>query len=536
MIGVAANSRDIETATEFFELFKTPWEPVVPGRDYSVVLSTGLQPQEYRAPVVVMYASAGHGDRLERHSRASHTAVELRLDADRFPVYGAVASFESTDGPSILSLDGRAVDHFVETGSQLVCRVGYDLFEEVRFLLELGQPAAYAPIPTLEFHIECLRRILLKAGVAFIEVPPRPRESDFVCCLTHDLDFYGIRRHPFDATMAGFVARSSVGTLVDWIKGRRPATDVFRNWQALLSLPLVFLGLAPDPWKPIDDYEEVEHDRPSTYFVIPFKGRPGVSPSGSVVPRRAVAYQASEIRQELREAHGRGREIALHGIDAWRDTEAGRAEMKEIGSIVGPGPTGVRMHWLYGDSGTPERLEEAGFDYDSTWGYNDTIGFRPGTSQVFRLSGTRGLLELPLTIMDSALLFRGRSNLSPQEAQDRCSAVIAAARRFGGSIVINWHDRSRAPERLWGRTYDAVVAMIGEGKRAWFATAQQAVAWFRWRRSIAFGFEAGNRVRITAASSPSGLPACSVYVHRPAQTPAALERLTFDGRELIVQL
>ena len=45
---------------------------------------------------------------------------------------------------------------------------------------------------------------------------------------------------------------------------------------ALLSLPLVFLGLVPDFWRPFDDYARVEEGTRSTFFLVPFKGRPGV--------------------------------------------------------------------------------------------------------------------------------------------------------------------------------------------------------------------------------------------------------------------
>ena len=38
MIGVAASADRIEVVNEFFELFKTPWEPFVPGKRYPIVL------------------------------------------------------------------------------------------------------------------------------------------------------------------------------------------------------------------------------------------------------------------------------------------------------------------------------------------------------------------------------------------------------------------------------------------------------------------------------------------------------------------
>ena len=537
MLGVAAADHDLDVVAELFELFKTPWEPAAPGRHYDVVLSAGIDVQGIDARVVLAYGAASHGsDTAHCGTREAQSGTELSWGETRLPLFGRAGLFETGSSPSLLSLDGQPADHRACVGGRVVWRVGYDLFSEIRHLLTTGQPEAYAPTPTLEWHIELLRQLLLKSGASFVEIPPRPAGFDFTCCLTHDLDFFGIRRQGLGPSLAGFVARASVGTLVDWARGRRPASEVARNWGALLSLPMVLLRLAPDFWKPFDDYEQVEHSLPSTYFVIPFKQKPGVGPDGAAPGSRAVCYQASEIRDDIRRAVARGREVAVHGIDSWCDADAGRTEMGELVSVTGKSRTGVRMHWLYFDSESPARLEEAGFDYDSTWGYNAAVGFRPGTSQVFRLPGTRSLMELPLTIMDSALFYRGRMNLTREEARRRCSAIVAYARRFGGSVVINWHDRSLAPERLWGRSYRELLNEVRQGDRAWFATAQDAVDWFRWRRSIAFRPESGNRVGITAVSRPAGLPAASVAVWRPTQD-HAVSTISFEGgRELALQL
>src|SRR5262249_4175443 len=149
-------------------------------------------------------------------------------------------------------------------------------------------------------------------------------------------------------------------------------------------------------WQPFEDYHSVDGRLPSTFFVIPFKGKAGSAPNNAVDATRAVAYQASEIRDEIMDAAARGSELAVHGIDAWRDADAGRSEIGELTRVTGQITAGVRMHWLYFAGDSPERLEEAGFDYDSTCGYNDAVGFRAGTSQVFQWPGTDRMMELPL--------------------------------------------------------------------------------------------------------------------------------------------
>jgi hypothetical protein len=101
--------------------------------------------------------------------------------------------------------------------------------------------------------------------------------------------------------------------------------------------------------------------------------------------------------------------------------------------------------------------------------------------------------------------------------------------------VINWHDRSLAPERLWGRTYRTLVSEVESGNRVWFARAGQAVAWFRWRRSIRFAADehVGN-ISITAAVATPGLPAGVVRTYRDRH---AVEERPFDGRaDLCIRL
>ena len=187
-------------------------------------------------------------------------------------------------------------------------------------------------------------------------------------------------------------------------------------------------------------------------------------------------------RSDLKKLLSANREIAVHGIDAWRDSAKGRDEREQIREITGTAETGVRMHWLYFDSQAPSTLEKAGFSYDSTVGYNEPIGYRAGTTQVFKHPNVDRLLELPLHIMDTALFYPSYMNLSDDEARAAMLPLIENVTRFGGVLTINWHDRSLGPERLWA---DAYVTLLRDlrARRPWFATALQAVSWFRKRRA-----------------------------------------------------
>jgi hypothetical protein len=209
-----------------------------------------------------------------------------------------------------------------------------------------------------------------------------------------------------------------------------------------------------------------------------------------------------------------GCEIALHGIDAWVDAPSGREELREIQRITGTSDLGVRMHWLYFDKHSAATLEAAGAKYDSTVGYNETVGYRAGTTQVYKPFEAARLLELPLHVMDTALFFPAHLALSPAGASKRVAPLIDHAAVSGGCITVNWHDRSIAPERLWGDFYVHLIACL-EKRGAWFATASDAVRWFNRRRSVVFEHvsETGPVCVRVADENGDDLPALQVRVY-----------------------
>jgi hypothetical protein len=354
----------------------------------------------------------------------------------------------------------------------------------VRFLLTEGQPESLALFPTLDLHVDFLRRQLKRNGIDFQEIPPKPPGFEFVCCLTHDIDFAGLRRHRFDHTLAGFLKRATFGSLTRLRRGRISWPETVENWKTAFKAPLILAGRAQDPWQPFQDYLEFESGIPATYFILPFQGGSDRTPANEKPDfRRASPYAARELQAELATCLDNDCEVALHGFDAWADPSVGRDEKEEIEKVCGSPVKGTRMHWLYFDRSTPETLEKAGFEWDSTLGFNGAVGYRSGTSQVHRLPGTRNLLELPLNVQDTAMFYPDRMDLGSAEAAEICQKLIRNARRFGGALTINWHDRSLAPERQWGGFYRELLETLKESG-AWFATASQAVSWFRKRRSI----------------------------------------------------
>jgi hypothetical protein len=491
MIAIFCSSGETDVACEFFQLFKTPWELYQPGHPYDVVLTTcGLPPALLRTPaqLVISYSARPSIGDAGLHLAVAPTAARFVGDGRglRMPIYGQVAALEGAGRALLRDEDaGKAVALLMDWRRPWVVRVGYDLLGEVAQLLTDGQPAAHALMPTLERHVAWLRDVIVDAGLPVVEIPPTPCGHAFIACLTHDVDFAGIRQHRLDHTFWGFMQRAILGSVADAIAGRRSWAQVRRNWSAVASLPLVYAGLRPDPWDPVGSYAAVEGQQPSTFFLIPFKDRPGEHVAGLHTERRATRYDVGDLIPQINRLAERGCEVGVHGIDAWHDAEQGRQELQRIAEATGCCHAGVRMHWLCFDRTSPEKLEQAGFDYDSTVGYNETVGFRAGTTQVFRPLGATRLLELPLHVQDTALFFPGRMHLTEDQAWELCQPLLDAASRHGGVVTILWHERSLAPERLWDRFY---VRLLDElrTRNAWLATAGQAVDWFRQRRAVCF--------------------------------------------------
>ena len=162
-------------------------------------------------------------------------------------------------------------------------------------------------------------------------------------------------------------------------------------------------------------------------------------------------------------------------------------------------------------------LDRAGFSYDTTVGYRDTIGYRTGTTQVYRPFGVKNLMELPLHIMDTALFYPAYLNLKDDEAERVVRALLNGTERVGGVLTINWHDRSIAPERLWGDFYLNMLCEL-KSRGAWLANAARTVAWFRKRRAceLEWSWSGTDTVRIGAQLDfADSLPGLKLRIFKP---------------------
>lgn len=547
MIGLITKPEECGVAGEFFELFKTPWEFYRQEARYDVVLCVSDElafPPSPEAKVIIVYAG-----KQQEFDQGGKVAVgghrrggTLFYKGERFPVYGDILTFHD-DRTDLLEEEQSRQPAAVRrrVGDKNVVRIGYDLFHELRVLLSNGQPHEYAAIPTVEIHIRFFRDLIIESGVCLIEIPPIPEGHTFIACLTHDVDHPSIRRHKWDRTAFGFLYRAVIGSMVDLLRGRIPVRHFLINWSAAARLPLMYLGFARDCWLDFDRYLGMEKNTGSTFFVVPFKGTPGRTQKGSAPRIRAAGYGASDIDDRICKIMRNGGEIGVHGIDAWVDVASGQTEKVQIEKVTGTEVAGVRMHWLYFNWESPALLEKAGFAYDSTVGYNETVGYRAGTMQVYKPINVSYLLELPMHVMDTALFYPTHLNLSSAAADQRIGALIENANQFGGVLTFNWHDRSIAPERLWGDFYSRLLDKL-KVQGAWCTNASRAVTWFQKRRAVVFKkTDSGTEVVMchTRIGTAVGIPAWKVRVYNPqgptdaSSTPYIDTTLTIDQKCIV---
>ncbi len=354
-------------------------------------------------------------------------------------------------------------------------------------LLSEGQAEEEAQVPRLDEMLQQVRNILGRELRHWAEVPPLPWGHPYAMALTHDIDILSLKEMPLGRTFLGYYYRSSI---VNW--RRRRAGKISRGefaqtlWE-MFRTGAARLGLGTDCWqKSLARLRSIEQrlDVRSSLYFMPFASTPGHGRVAGMAPaNRASYYKVSEKASLLQELEQQGWEVGVHGIDAWHSTAEARSEFEQICGLTGRTDLGVRMHWLYFNAPASfSCMDQAGFLYDSTFGFNEVAGFRAGTLQPYHPLNCGRLWELPLHIQDGALLGEEHGGLSRGDACAKAGQVLDWARKLGGAVSLLWHNQSFAAPRFWGEVYERLVE-DAQKDQAWIALPRDVLAWFAARRS-----------------------------------------------------
>jgi hypothetical protein len=262
-----------------------------------------------------------------------------------------------------------------------------DIFQKVFVLLNEGQPHLHEPL--CDILLDVLRKELKKYTL-LIEIPPCPWAHPYMVALTHDVDLISVRERKWPSV------------------GNAAFHCMFQgSFHSGIRIILAKFRICSDPWENFTKWMEMEERMGvrSTFFFLPVPNTPGL-----FAPNIRSGYYSLEDAP-IPTLIKNGWEVGVHGIDNWTSEEMGLSEITFFKKI-GLRDIGNRVHWLMFGDNSWKFLDQTGYYYDSTFGYNNDIGFRAGTLQVYRPAQSNRLLELPLHIQDIALFGRSCWELS----------------------------------------------------------------------------------------------------------------------------
>ncbi len=391
-------------------------------------------------------------------SPAEQLAADTILDASRL--------LRPADGVELDVVHLRLVDHAVS--SDIASLRAKD------WQIETGDGEVSAPRPLLALVAQWLGGAEQRAVRVDRYGRVLPDENPLVAAKLEREPVVAQLAIALRAATAAAAGRRTFRTLAPWPNGKRWAAafthdvDVVAMWPAFTALRLAELLRKRDVGRalevisaaarsalgdPVGDAVRailaIEHDASirSSWFVI--CGTP------TFATRRAgdVTYvpESRNARQIIDAILSAGHEIGLHGsFETFDHGERFIEQRARLERITGVPLRGVRQHYLRMRPGrTQHEMANAGFEYDSTYGFADRNGFRLGIADVVGTLDVESaqrppIEEVPFVWMDRALSkYRGVE--SPDAWIDDALALAAVCRQTEGLWVGIWHPNLSPP-------------------------------------------------------------------------------------------
>jgi hypothetical protein len=331
-------------------------------------------------------------------------------------------------------------------------------------------------LPLVDIHAQQLLDIV-KANIPHTVgqlVPRWPHGKRFALALTHDTDAVTMSSFPELATnLAKLVAR------------RDPI-----HWH-MLRLGIQYVGkpLASNPFFGFGRWRDLGNTlgiKSCFYlFVLPGGFARDINDCKSTVMHHETDWKV------LRDMARGGWEFGLHTpIRAKDQTDVLRVAKEWIESRIETPVIGMRHHYWSLDWHRPDRTfgahMRAGFHYDTSIGWRDSVGFRAGTAlpyAPFDLDARKVMefVQLPTCLMDGHVMWSASSN---DESTDRALSIVDAVREVGGVAVIDWHTETASNvyrHSGYFTVIERVLCTVLERGDVWVATPAELVSYWRKR-------------------------------------------------------
>ena len=276
-----------------------------------------------------------------------------------------------------------------------------------------------------------------------------PGEKPFAVCLTHDID----------------EVYTSLLTKVDSVKQHLKGGSLTGFKESILQMRSKKLPL----WNFNDilALEEQYDVKSSFYFMAESLGE------------EDFKYQIEDCESVLGEIIDHGCEVGLHGgHTSYLNLEELKFKKKRLENILHKNIVGYRNHYLrFKIPETWEYLHEAGFLYDTTFGYADHIGFRNGMCHPYKPFNLKTgksieILEIPLIIMDRTL--ESHMSLDFLRSWEMLKKLINTIERYNGVLTILWHNNDLIGNKV--HIYEKILKYCAE-KNAWMTSGEEILKW-----------------------------------------------------------
>lgn len=173
------------------------------------------------------------------------------------------------------------------------------------------------------------------------------------------------------------------------------------------------------------------------------------------------------LSAKLKDLAAQGFEIGLHGsYNSAVDASLLKKEKHILENIIGLKIKKIRQHWLRYEEKITPYLHHALFEYDSTLGWNDRIGFRSGCASQHRPYDHQkqqpfNYLVIPQIIMDSNIFDYGAGQI--KHLSEKALSILKSLKRYKSPRVsVSWHQRTAGKDYGWHKLYEKILENCSE--------------------------------------------------------------------------
>ncbi|MEK7482579.1 MAG: polysaccharide deacetylase family protein, partial [Patescibacteria group bacterium] len=456
------------------------------GPEYKILPLSRLGGEdEEDTPLLISYSKAAIGTRVPRqiHIGSSDFFGENYLKPESLPV---LPLKKAQDLPIIFSggelssagapLSGGGVvvsNNLIETNIDIIAGSFFMLARYEEFLpglrdsfgrfpmsSSLAFRAGFSSRPIVNEYLELFWQWIGSFNLDIKRKNLWPENKHFAAALTHDID--AVRKHGFGKTLkraAGLALKRGD------FKGAIAELKEFSR--------LIFKAKENDPFWSFERIAGLEKKQgvvSSFFFLALRKGK-------------EYSVNDTDVSSLIGGLERGGFEVGLHGSFSSADNyEIMRSEKENLDATVDNRPYGSRQHALRWSAGVWQTQSLLGLLYDSSVGFVEDAGFRAGFClpyKPFDLIGRTAIniWELPLIIMDTAVLRADNRGLAPQECLELIFNYIQTVKKHHGVLTILWHNYAFPPLDIpshyhrWREMYEKTLqelnkegALTGSGR------------------------------------------------------------------------